>query len=455
MRLKSFSGKNINGFINYNIKFDKNLTYLIGLNGCGKTTALKLISGLLTPNYIYLVQIPYDKIDLVLQDEKEKIIHISSSKKKEKIQLSIDDEKYTYDLVSENRLYEYLFDPYIDETEIPSQIMKFESGPYVKKIKSIITPIVLGLNRRNRSDNNDYRIRLINHRRFRKDYSQYEGVDLALNDIKETLHNIVRQNSEKRTNITNEFRDSLLVELSNISDIPSFDTILKERHNFKSELKELANRQKKFEFILPNLGVEGLKESFDKFFKKSTVVLEKLIALNNKKEEEMLPLIMEWLSLSYQLKNVDKIIDIGTEYNKKLEKINESFKRLENSLNLFFKETKKSIEISGEGDLLIHIYDGENELLKTNNLFELSSGEKQLIVMFAHLALSEDSEKDVFIIDEPELSLHLTWQEKFVEAMKEAAPNLQLVLATHAPAIINKNENLSYCVNLSRVEVNE
>lgn len=455
MRIKKFKGKKINGFINYNINFHNELTFLIGLNGCGKTTALKLISGLLTPNYTFLVQIPYEKIEIQLEDDNKKIINISSTKKNDKLRLSIDDEQYTVDIVSENRLNEYLSDPYLDESEIPSQIVKFETGPYLKKIKTLITPIVLGLNRRNRPENGDFRIRMINRRRYRRDFIQYEGVDLALNDIKETLHNIVRQNSEKRTNITNEFRDSLLKELLKISDMPSFDTLLKERHNFKSELKQLSERQKRFESILPNLDIEGFKESFDEFFNKSTLILTQLIEQKNGNQAETIPLIMEWLSLSYQLNNVDKIINIGTEYNKNLEKINESFKRLEKSLNLFFKETNKSIEISGEGDLLVHIYNGENELLKTNNIFELSSGEKQLIVMFAHLALSEKSERDIFIIDEPELSLHLTWQEKFVEAMKEAAPNLQLILATHAPAIVNKNENLSYCVNLSKEISNE
>jgi hypothetical protein len=39
--------------------------------------------------------------------------------------------------------------------------------------------------------------------------------------------------------------------------------------------------------------------------------------------------------------------------------------------------------------------------------------------------------------------------------MKEAAPDLQLILATHAPAIVNKNENLSYCENLSKEISNE
>lgn len=72
MRIKKFKGKKINGFINYNINFHNELTFLIGLNGCGKTTALKLISGLLTPNYTFLVQIPYEKIEIQLEDDNKK-----------------------------------------------------------------------------------------------------------------------------------------------------------------------------------------------------------------------------------------------------------------------------------------------------------------------------------------------------------------------------------------------
>ena len=90
---------------------------------------------------------------------------------------------------------------------------------------------------------------------------------------------------------------------------------------------------------------------------------------------------------------------------------------------------------------------------KTNSIFELSSGEKQLIVLFSQLAFAQDSKKDVFIIDEPELSLHLTWQEKFVDALQEVCPEMQFILATHAPAIINEKNRLNNCINLSKAGI--
>jgi predicted ATP-binding protein involved in virulence len=42
----------------------------------------------------------------------------------------------------------------------------------------------------------------------------------------------------------------------------------------------------------------------------------------------------------------------------------------------------------------------------------------------------------VFVVDEPELSLHVSWQRKFVSAIRRANPAVQLILATHSPEII-------------------
>ena len=68
----------------------------------------------------------------------------------------------------------------------------------------------------------------------------------------------------------------------------------------------------------------------------------------------------------------------------------------------------------------------------------LSSGERQLLVIFAHSFFNQNN---IFIIDEPELSLHLGWQEKLAEAMFSANPYSQFILATHSPEIIAGNKN--------------
>ena len=101
--------------------------------------------------------------------------------------------------------------------------------------------------------------------------------------------------------------------------------------------------------------------------------------------------------------------------------------------NNFFVQTKKSVSVGKKGLLVVSI-EGDPE---ERSVEALSSGERQLLVMLAHLSLNPNlTDSGVFIVDEPELSLHIDWQEKFVEAIREANPNVQLILATHSPAII-------------------
>ncbi len=72
--------------------------------------------------------------------------------------------------------------------------------------------------------------------------------------------------------------------------------------------------------------------------------------------------------------------------------------------------------------------------------------------MIAHLIFYEDRQQPgVFIIDEPELSLHLAWQEIFVESIQKASPKTQFILATHSPAIIATVENEQFCEDLTSI----
>jgi predicted ATPase len=79
----------------------------------------------------------------------------------------------------------------------------------------------------------------------------------------------------------------------------------------------------------------------------------------------------------------------------------------------------------------------------------LSSGERQLVVIFGHLAINREINRaGVFVIDEPEVSLHVRWQEIFVESILEASPGNQFILATHSPAIVMDRDER--CVSLDQ-----
>ena len=71
MIIKNFKATKVHGYLSFDIHFMEDITYLIGLNGCGKTTVLKLISGLLLPYYDYLATIKYDTISISLSDKEQ------------------------------------------------------------------------------------------------------------------------------------------------------------------------------------------------------------------------------------------------------------------------------------------------------------------------------------------------------------------------------------------------
>ena len=65
---------------------------------------------------------------------------------------------------------------------------------------------------------------------------------------------------------------------------------------------------------------------------------------------------------------------------------------------------------------------------------DLSSGEQQILVL-AYEVLFRAQPRTLVLIDEPELSLHVLWQDTFVDdlALMGRAQNLQFLLATHSP----------------------
>lgn len=73
----------------------------------------------------------------------------------------------------------------------------------------------------------------------------------------------------------------------------------------------------------------------------------------------------------------------------------------------------------------------------------LSSGEQHALALMSRLLFSEEPGTTV-MIDEPELSLHVSWQHAMVDDLADiaAVTNVRFVLATHSTAIINNQWEL-------------
>jgi len=79
-------------------------------------------------------------------------------------------------------------------------------------------------------------------------------------------------------------------------------------------------------------------------------------------------------------------------------------------------------------------------------LSDLSSGEKQIVSLFSHLYLSGQSRYFV-LIDEPELSLSVPWQKRFLIDIKNGDFCSGLIAVTHSP-FIYANELKAYAHSL-------
>ncbi|MRE52090.1 AAA family ATPase, partial [Escherichia coli] len=65
-----------------------------------------------------------------------------------------------------------------------------------------------------------------------------------------------------------------------------------------------------------------------------------------------------------------------------------------------------------------------------------SSGEKQLLIILSE-ALLQNGKRCLYLADEPELSLHVSWQEKIVNSIFEINKNVQIIFATHSPDVVS------------------
>ena len=94
---------------------------------------------------------------------------------------------------------------------------------------------------------------------------------------------------------------------------------------------------------------------------------------------------------------------------------------------LFSETGKKIVRTSNEIQL-----EQYGEILSP---YKLSSGEKQILVILLTV-LVQDRQPYVLFMDEPEISLHVEWQQKLINLIMRVNPNVQIILTTHSPALI-------------------
>lgn len=110
-------------------------------------------------------------------------------------------------------------------------------------------------------------------------------------------------------------------------------------------------------------------------------------------------------------------------------------REFENSVNKFLdgKQLKigRNIEEKRPTKRLVSISTGAGHSYGMN---ALSSGERQIITML-YCASRTKFTSGMFLIDEPELSLHIDWQRIILNELTRQAPDRQIVVCTHSPEV--------------------
>ncbi|MBL7785254.1 MAG: AAA family ATPase [Chitinophagales bacterium] len=136
--------------------------------------------------------------------------------------------------------------------------------------------------------------------------------------------------------------------------------------------------------------------------------------------------------LDYQLNIGKKVLAAVTQNNgHSQEAVLNITKQKEKFLEIIdnlFKDTGK--KINREKNEMVFL-NGTDEI----TAYQLSSGEKQILVILLTV-LIQDNKPSILFMDEPEISLHFDWQKKLIQYIRTLNPNVQIILATHSPAII-------------------
>lgn len=406
------------------------ITFIHGPNGCGKTTCLRLISAVFNWEISILLEINFSTIEIekasgellkVTKQFKERnnrripelVFNLNKNKpftlvrEKEDIRISPSDIEEVIPNLTRIGPREWLDRSQGIKLEYQDVIEKYvEVFPFLSDKKrpdwldGFIKSINLHFIKTQRLLKVDYSLA----RRHRPDESSISDViQIYSNEIKESITKKLAEQSAMSQMHDRSFPQRLLS--LNIDDTVSEAEIRRQYADTEKKIQKLVEA--------------GLIDKQDN------------IALPQQQFEDT-----ERRVLSLYLQDVNTKLAVFDDLQRKIE----TFLGV---INAKFKA--KYFTVNREFGFCIHIVNNpESTLLPT----QLSSGEQHQIVLFYEL-IFKASENSFFLIDEPEISLHVDWQRMFLDDIHKIAQlgDRQFLIATHSPQIIGNYRNLAVALD--------
>lgn len=421
------------GFLNHKVEIKEDgVTFIHGPNGCGKTTFLKLIASFFEWDVANLHDTNFEKMIIEFQNNK-KITITKSIKTKEFESEKIETPNFIFELCeSGKKIEEFEFHRSLKEIRVPpSQIDEYL--PFLHQVGG----------RRwidGRTDEilsyqeviEKYSHRLpFSTRKKRPDWLQSLQENAKLHFVqtqrllKVNIEGRVHRSEQNATNVieiySNEIKNTisqLLAESSAVSQSKdrSFPQRLLSMHS-TSALSEEKIR----------LDYDDTEIKIKKLMGAGLIQQEKNLALPSKRFEAT-----EKKVLTLYLQDI----------NSKLAVFDNLLLRIETFLSIITKKLRnKSFSVSQKDGFFIETIQGKKQKLKPS---QLSSGEQHEIVLFYEL-IFKTSDNSFFLIDEPEISLHIDWQRQFLSDISKIASlgRHSFLVATHSPQIIGIRRDLA------------
>lgn len=405
----SFEVKKLFGKFNYKLKLkESGITILTGPNGFGKTTILKCLEAFTDINKIeYFGKLEFKEIKIIINKE----ISFVLLKKKDDIQLKYNKSEpldlkvlieyhnnyYNNEIRRKRRGRTYIIRKHYDYT--------IEKTEKIEKDYNRLKNILSGI------QNIEKIYYIKDDRLFNKQYIEYNNADIYDEDDYEYNSNEYNNNDE----------------YSIINSIPKRLKAIIDKF-----INEYYNNSNKLDSTYPTRLFKNKDEITDEEFQnKRNYMNEKLSILYNyglfsNKDE---------INFKFEEKYAGALKVYFDDFEKKYNIYKELIEKLDTFTNIVNKKLYyKKIKISKEYGIQI-FSDNDNEI----KLSDLSSGEKQEIILFFELIFSTDKSL-MILIDEPELSLHVAWQEDFINDLSNIIKNkkINVIIATHSPFIIGE-----------------
>ena len=435
--------KNLHGIYDYNVSFNDDLTFIFGENGCGKTTVLDIVSSIVTGKIYNLFRYEFDEIKKKKKKKKKK----TPKKKKKKGFLSHED-AFEISLNGEERR-EIIEDPRKtgemysrDEDEYTFDRRFINRYEFAHFLRNTFKYIYLPLSR-NSQDGIDMMDPLVYRRRRAVIFSEKDIVNKNyLNESLRYVEDIIKTGcmriSSAENRVSEQFKSSIFTSSLKVVGNYSFTGLLA---SIKSKETLDSIEQNRLEYIktLKSIGEwnEETQKRVEDFFKRYRTAFE------NAQRDEIAGhhgLSIDLLMMNMEFNRIKDIAAQAQKIEEEKERIRTPITSFLTTVNDFFDigEDRKQVLIDGEGRIIIEASSPRRRL----SLYNLSSGEKQIVIIFACLIFGLPAgQSGIYIIDEPEASLHLAWQRKFVESIQRVNGSIQLVFATHSPEIIGKYAN--------------